>query len=197
MVVIGGWRSTIAEKFRIITSKRYGEQFFRYVPGEGYPLDADRYLFCQGLLYPKTSEEQSEDEVRESLMVNYFGVVALVTELVETNDVARICVIGSESAYRGSHDSSYSYSKLQLHRFIESYRLRTPQQQLVCVSPSIIEDSGMTQRRKDVENLERRRLEHPMKRFLRAEEVARMAVTLLYDQPYVSGTVIRMHGGMT
>jgi hypothetical protein len=35
-----------------------------------------------------------------------------------------------------------------------------------------------------------------MKRFLKAKEVASMAYTLLYEQPYVNRTIIRMHGGM-
>jgi NAD(P)-dependent dehydrogenase (short-subunit alcohol dehydrogenase family) len=71
-----------------------------------------------------------------------------------------------------------------------------PQQQIVCVSPGIIEDAGMTVRREDRVNLARRRDMHPKRRFLRAIEVARMIHFLLYvDEGYTSGVVIRMNGG--
>jgi hypothetical protein len=54
----------------------------------------------------------------------------------------------------------------------------------------------MTLRRDDTENLERRREEHPKKRFLTSLEVAKMVHHLLYvDEGYTTGTVIRMNGG--
>lgn len=54
----------------------------------------------------------------------------------------------------------------------------------------------MTTRRQDLRNLARRREAHPLGRFLKAREVAQMAHFLLYLAPYVSGTVVRMHGGV-
>ena len=118
----------------------------------------------------------------------------LNNRILATNSAARICVIGSESGYRGSYDGTYAEAKAVLHHYIEATCLR-PGQQLVGISPGIIADAGMTTRRMDTENLARRLEEHPKRRFLVAREVARMAQTLLYDQPYISGTIIRMHGG--
>ncbi len=55
----------------------------------------------------------------------------------------------------------------------------------------------MSTRRKDVDNLERRRTEHPKERFVSSAEVAAMVHHVLYvDAGYTTGTVIRMHGGL-
>ena len=59
------------------------------------------------------------------------------TDILATNPSARICIIGSESAYRGSFDGTYAKSKAAIHRYVEA----TPthgQQQLVAISPGII-----------------------------------------------------------
>ena len=54
----------------------------------------------------------------------------------------------------------------------------------------------MTLRRTDRDRLERRAAKHPKRRFLDAADVARLVHFLLYvDRGYVSGCVIRMHGG--
>lgn len=195
-IVITGWRSAIAEEFRRLL--RSNEVTIHGKPLEpNFPLDAERYLFCQGLLRPKSFEEQTENEIREGIEVNYGSIVRLCDLIIARNDFARICVIGSESGYRGSYDENYASSKALLHTYVESKRLRTPDQQLVAISPAIIGDCRMTVERKDVENLERRRREHPKKRFLEAREVAEMAKILLYHQPYISGAVVRMHGGLS
>ena len=194
-IVITGWRSAISEEFRRLLPSK--EVVIRGKPLEpDFPMKAHRYLFCQGLLRPKRYEDQTDDEIAEGLEVNYRSIVRICDELFATNDLARVCIIGSESGYRGSFDENYANAKARLHAYVESKILRTPYQQLVAISPGIIEDCRMTMVRQDKDNLARRREEHPKKRFLRAEEVAQMARILLYFQDFVSGTVIRMHGGL-
>lgn len=192
-IVITGWRSRISEEFRRIL-------FPAEVAVHGKPMDsndppeAERFFFCQGLLRSKSINDQTASEIAEGRQVNFLSIVRWIDALVARQKPVRICVMGSESGYRGSYDEVYAESKALLHRYIETKEL-FPHQQLVGISPGIIEDAAMTLRRQDVERLDRRRLEHPMRRFLASEEVARMAKTLLYNQPYVSGTMIRMHGG--
>lgn len=194
--VITGWNSTIAEEYRAIAPER---EFVRAdATGNDFPLDADRYLFCQGVLYPKRREDQTEDEQSASWEVNYSSIVRQCDRILKVNRAARICIIGSESGYRGSFDESYAEAKDALHRFIESKVIQTRgDQQLIGISPWIIGDAGMTKRRTDAENLDNKRVNHPMGRFLTSREVAEMVRFLLYDAPYVSGTVIRMHGGLS
>lgn len=193
-VCITGWRSRIAEEFRALLQR--DEETVWGKPCEAdFPV-ADRYLFCHGLLRPKRMEDQTLDERDEGWLVNFISTATQCDWIIAGNPRARICIIGSESAYRDSFDGTYAVSKQALHSYVRSKRLRARGQQLVAISPGIIGDAGMTTRRTDTGNLARRRDEHPMGRFVISQEVASLAHHLLYHQPYVSGTVIRMHGGL-
>jgi NAD(P)-dependent dehydrogenase (short-subunit alcohol dehydrogenase family) len=193
MIIITGWRSQIAAEFREILSiqnVRHGK------PCEpNFPLDAERYLFCQGLLRPKRMQDQTEEERAEGFEVNLDSIVRACDAVLAVNDNARICIIGSESAYKGSFDDVYAVSKMLIHSYVERKELK-PRQQIVAISPGIIEDGGMTLRREDQDRLAQRRDAHPMKRFLMSREVAELAHHLLFHQPYIRNTVIRMHGGL-
>ena len=155
-----------------------------------------RYLLCAGVIRPKQLKDQSRHEIAETLAVNLIRPMHLCDAILARNEHARICVIGSESGYTWSFDGAYAAAKSALHRYVETKKL-LPTQQLICIAPSIIEDSGMTRARTDYENLERRRQSHPKKRFLTAAEVARLVHFVLYqDEGYLSGQVIRMNGGV-
>ena len=193
-ICISGWRSKIAEEFRALLPR--DEETIWGKPCEpDFPM-ADRYLFCNGLLRPKRMEDQTQDERGEGWLVNFVSITTQCDWIIRANENARICVIGSESAYRDSFDGIYAVSKQAVHSYIEGKKLRSPGQQLVAISPGIIEDCGMTTRRLDTGNLDRRRAGHPKGRFLRAREVALLAHHLIYENEYISGTVIRMHGGL-
>lgn len=155
--------------------------------------DPERYLFCAGVLSGK--QEPDAREITSMLVVNYVHVVRACECILSANPFARICIIGSESGISGSFDKIYAGSKAAIHSYIETRRVG-PHQQLVGIAPSIIEDAGMTLRRTDTENLERRWKSHPKQRFLKSEEVAELVVFLLYqDRGYICNTVIRMNGG--
>lgn len=159
-------------------------------------LEAERWVLAAGVLTPKRSSEQTLGEIADGMAVNYVQPVEICEAVLAANPKARICVIGSESGCSGSYDDVYAAAKAALHAYVCRRRLTSPLQQLVAVAPSIIGDAGMTLRRADFENLERRKDEHPKRRFLRAVEVARMIHFLLYvDLGYTTGTVVRMYGG--
>jgi len=193
-ICITGWRSKIAEEFCALLPP--GEDAIWGKPCEPDFPTADRYLFCHGLLRPKSMEDQTQEERDEGWLVNFISTATQCDWIIRANPAARICIIGSESAYRDSYDGTYAVAKQALHSYVGSRKLRSPGQQLVAISPGIIADCGMTTRRTDTANLARRRDEHPMGRFIAASEIALLAHHLLYHQPYVSGTVIRMHGGL-
>lgn len=159
-------------------------------------LEEDMYLFCQGLLYPKLIEEQTQAEQEASIYTNYQSIKDACEMLLETNPNCRICIIGSESAYRGSYDGSYAEGKKMIHEYVQDAKIRFKNQQIVAISPTIILDASMTRNREDQENVIHRMKQHPKERWLFASEVAMMAKTLLYEQPYINKTVIRMHGGL-
>lgn len=160
------------------------------------PLDADRYLFCAGVLRQKPIADQDHAEIAESFFVNAAYVIQDCDRLIARNDKARICVIGSESGFSWSYDGAYAAAKAALHRYVETKRLRTPAQQLIGIAPTIIRDARMTLARKDLADLDRRAAAHPKGRFLWAKEVARLVNFVLYeDDGFLSGTVLRMNGG--
>ena len=161
------------------------------------PLDGVRYLFCVGLLRQKRRHEQTKEEQDDGFRVNLWQVTDECERLFSANDRARVCVIGSESAYRGSFDETYGMAKLRLHEYVERKALKAGQQ-LVCVSPSIVLNTGMTNARNagGLAAMEDRRKRHPQRRWLQPMEVARMVHFLLCeDKGYTTNTVIRMHGG--
>ena len=159
------------------------------------PVDVTRYIFAAGVSTRLKIYEQTGLDIETSLAVNLVSVMKMCEHVLEYNPNARICVIGSTSGECGSSDQVYAVAKAGLHRYVETRMLRYSDQQLVCVAPGIIEDSGMTRRRTDTENLRRRRDEHPKGRFLRAIEVAKMIRFLLWeDEGYTTNVVVRMEG---
>ncbi len=123
-------------------------------PAGHLPVDAERYLFAAGHLEATTILEQGAAEIARHLAVNLMAPVKAAEHVLARNPVARICVVGSESAIKGSHNTTYGVAKAALHRYVETRRLEYPGQQLVCVAPGMIADSGMTRRRADQHNVE-------------------------------------------
>lgn len=166
-----------------IYSARYGAM----------PLNLDRYLICAGFLAGKSVEEISVEDAAETFRVNFIEPARFCTRVFAANPKARICLIGSESGFKGSYDMAYAGAKAALHLFIETHQLASPDQMLVGIAPHIIWDSGMTQRRVDRIELEARGAMNRMGRWLNPKEVAEIAVHLLFHaSPSISGSVIRM-----
>lgn len=191
MIVCRG-HSVIAEALGEIVPVEYVER------GAPVPMDGARYLFTQGLIHQKRVELQTFDELAETWHVNVASVMRDCEVLLENNPEARICVIGSESGFKGSFDTGYAAAKAGLHKYVETRRISYPGQQLVCVAPTCIIRSGMNLRRNadGVAALERRRAKHPKQRWLWPTEVAQMVHFLLcIDLGYTTNTVIRMNGG--
>ncbi len=158
-------------------------------------LSCNRIVIAHGCITSKLYKEMTEQEILYSLKVNLLSVVRMV-EIALDNPNVRIAVIGSESGIKGSHDISYGLSKIALHKYIEERRIKYSGQQLVCVAPSLIVDSGMTARRHDQENVKAAILKNPKGRGLFTKEVAQMICSLLFiDMGYTTNTVIHMNGG--
>lgn len=194
MLIVTGWNSRITQELLRMLPHR--EETMRAELGMRFPLDGDRYLFASGLLRPQATMHQVDGDMAETFMVNCGRVIRACDQILAANSTARICVIGSESGFTWSFDGTYAAAKAALHRYVETKKLTSPEQQLVCLSPGIISDCGMTTRREDQGTVAARSLNHPKRRHLTAEEVARWVHFLLYvDRGYASGTVIRLNGG--
>lgn len=135
------------------------------------------------------------DVPEDAIRVNFDEVYALCEHVLTRQPLARICVMGSESDYRGSYLQAYSSAKRMLHHYVETRRVG-PGQQLVAVSCGIIADAGMTTRREDQDRVAERAATHPRKRHVVSAEVAQLVHFLLTGPAYLSNTVVRMHGGL-
>lgn len=192
MIYVRGAQSAIAQELagmRPIISIARGQQM---------PDVGERYLFCTGLIRQKPVSEQTGAEIAETIAVNATSVTKECDRLLAVNPKARICVIGSESGFKGSFDGAYASAKAALHRYVETKRLPFPDQQLVCIAPTHILNTGMCNRRNadGVELMEKRRLAHQKQRWLQPIEVANLVHFLLcQDQGYLTNIVIRMNGG--
>ena len=72
----------------------------------------------------------------------------------------------------------------------------SPGQQLVAVSPTIIMDSGMTQRRRDLDSVTERARRTPKGRLLQSDEVSRLLHYVLYvNEGTLTNTVIHLNCG--
>lgn len=189
MIGITGRRSTITREFITIC-----HDHVRFGTLSDLPYDLDKYLICHGVLHGELANDMDPDKAAETMNVNFASVIRFLDDLFEVNPNARVCVIGSESGFKGSYDMMYAGSKAALHLYVETKRLEHPGQHLVCVAPTIIGDSGMTKRRVDMDECLARGTERRLGRWLRAEEVARVCNFAL-NEPSLSNTVIRMTGG--
>lgn len=193
MIAINGMGSAISQA--LLPMLPAGEHVTRFTAGDAPLPGPARYLFAQGHLIGRSAVEHDAASAAETFGANFLGIVQAVDRIVDHDDGARLCVIGSESGEQGSFDTAYAGAKAALHLYVKTKPLK-PDQQLVAISPGIITDAGMTKRRPDAAQLAKRASAHPKGRFVTAEEVARLVHFLLYeDQGYLTGTVIRLHGG--
>jgi NAD(P)-dependent dehydrogenase (short-subunit alcohol dehydrogenase family) len=191
MIGITGKRSTITQEFLKLIDDNSRVVFGSI---EDLPLDLEQYLLCAGVLIGKTAGEIEDDEAIEMFRVNFLGVARFCDKLFEVNSKARVCVIGSQSGYGGSHDIVYAGTKASLHLYVETKKLQYQTQHLVCVAPTIIEDSGMTKRRSDLDETLRRGKKRRLGRWLQSKEIARLAHFVLHEDA-LCNTVVRATGG--
>lgn len=193
MLAIRGYSSRLAQA--LIGLLPHGEVACPVERG-AHQTAADRHLFCQGLLRSEPIGAQTSTDIAEGFMANAARTIMECDLILAVNDAARICIIGSESGFAWSYDGAYAASKAAVHRYVETKRLRTSQQQLICVAPGIIGDARMTARRTDRDRLAKREAEHPKRRFLTCAEVARWVHFVLYeDSGYMTNQVLRLNGG--
>lgn len=165
---------------------------------DNIPVDlirsCDYFVLAHGVLSSCQYKQMKEEEIVKSLKINLLSTIKII-EIALENPKARIVAIGSESGLKGSWDVCYGLAKSALHKYIEEKRIIHPDQQLVCVAPSLIEDSGMTNRRVDKNNVDKAIKNNPKGRGLKAKEVANVVYNLLFRDEYINNTVIHMNGG--
>lgn len=178
MLAVTGINSTIVQELtKLLPNEeihRIGMDIAKFAAPVRIPK-ADRFAFATGLLYPSPINLLTAEQVEQSCAVNLITVLRVCEYILQTNPDARICVVGSESAMRGSFDVLYASLKAGLHGYVRS-RQTGPNQLLTCVSPPIIRDSRMTQARHDYPQVLEQRST------CSASDVAQAIQRLLYDE---------------
>jgi short-subunit dehydrogenase len=154
---VTGARSKIVTELADIT----GEQMVRLDmdladPGAPLPLglpDTRYFVLAAGVLHGKRILELSGREIIECLAVNTVNVIRLCEHILAEREDAAICVVGSESGWKGSFDQLYAASKAAVHAYVKTRHTTGRYQQLLAIAPPIIIDCGMTTRRQDFEQI--------------------------------------------
>jgi NAD(P)-dependent dehydrogenase (short-subunit alcohol dehydrogenase family) len=152
-------------------------------------------LYSWGKLYPASINNQTFEEKLEGFIFNYLIPVSLIDHLNTSEFSFNFIYISSESAKKGSFDSNYASQKAATEMFIRECQLLIKKSILVGVAPSMIIDSGMTQRRNDIENVFKAEKFHPKKRLLYTNELVDLIEYLMHSNTYISNTIIEMNGG--
>lgn len=149
-----------------------------------------------GFLQNKNFVDQDVDDHVNSIRINLLAVVNITENAMRQNKKAKICVVGSESAKKGSYDVSYFLGKAALEQYIRERRIKSSFQRIFGVSPSTISDAGMTSSREDKDVLNSYLADHPKERFLSCDEVAEVILDLFSDKfSYFTNDILELNGG--
>ena len=156
--------------------------------------NANNYIILSGFLQAKKITDQSKEEITKSFFINSIGPTLFAESVLNKKPKARIILIGSESGIKGSFDLTYALSKSSLRMYVKQRRVGI-NQQLLLISPSTIEDLGMTERRNDVERLDQYIKNHPKKRFINSMELTDLIVNIFKSTKYLTNEEICIDGG--
>lgn len=189
-VGVAGAHSAIAREFCTLLPVEIEPYCDRLVE---MPLDLDRYLVCTGFLSGKSLTAIPAEEATLTWRRNFIEPATFCDRLFAVNPEARVCLLGSESGFKGSFDMAYAGAKAALHLYVQTKQLEHPGQQLVAIAPTVVWDTNMTQSRKDIARTKLRGEATRHGRWLSAAEVAAQAYQALFIATrFLSNTVIRL-----
>lgn len=175
MIAVTGRRTTIVRELELYEPIETIES--HYLP------TADKFVLAAGVLVGKQIQDMTPVEAYDTVNVNLIMAMQTCERILSLVPNARICVIGSCSGIKGSYDQLYGAAKAGLHHYVRTRKVKETQQ-LVAVSPCIISDSGMTERRSDYPRVLQER------ETVTAKQVADVVYGLLTMSPAISNEVV-------
>ncbi len=153
-------------------------------------------VYSSAVIRDKLMADQSDDMISESFKINCYRFVQLIELMNAKKMDFKAIYISSESAKKGSYDTSYWLSKVAVESFIREIRLKNPKSSIVGIAPSTIRDGAMTIARKDRDRLLEYKKSHPKVRFLNSSEVEATILWCLESAPdYFTNTILEINGG--
>ena len=113
MLIVTGRGSTIIKELETLLPK--GEEVQRTAADVSPPMNADKYVLCAGRVTAKSIIDVDERDADKTWHVNTLWPIRMCEQILAENDKARICVVGSESAFSWGYDDAYNASKAALH----------------------------------------------------------------------------------
>lgn len=152
-------------------------------------------LYTWGKLYPNKLINQTFEEKVNGYLFNFLIPVSLIEQFNSTNCKFNFIYMSSESAKKGSFDGNYASQKAATELYIRECQLSNKESIVVGVAPSMLIDAGMTTRRLDVNNVLIAEQSHPKCRLLYTSELVTVIEFLLFQNTYITNTVIEINGG--
>ncbi len=158
--------------------------------------NSNKILLLHSIISSKFFLKRKQSDIINQININLLSVIKICEIALMYNKKVRIIVLGSESGIKGSYDLIYGLMKSSLHKYVQERRIKFPNQQLVCISPSTIIDSNMTLKRKDKKNVKKSINLNPKKRGIKSVEIAELIYNIFYKSTdYLTNTIIRVDGG--
>jgi NAD(P)-dependent dehydrogenase (short-subunit alcohol dehydrogenase family) len=158
-----------------------------------------KYMFLNhGVLIGKSSTKYTFEELLETIHVNITSYLYILSTVGENLiDGGSTVLMSSVSAKNGSFDDIYSASKALVEAFMKSYIYKIGTHRINCVAPGITLNTRMTDIRDDYDNLEKKRIQTPLKKLAQPLNIAKTIIFLLSDDSsHITKTVIPIDGGI-
>tara|TARA_B100000989_G_C19506778_1_gene456868 strand:- start:26 stop:679 length:654 start_codon:yes stop_codon:yes gene_type:complete len=153
-------------------------------------------IYVSAILRNKNFVNQTKEEIIESFEVNSWNFIQIVEKINDRKLPAKLIYLSSESAEKGSFDTSYWLSKSSTESFIKECVMKNKKSSIIGIAPSTIEDTNMTLNRNDNSRLKRYKTKHPKKRFLKSNEIVSLIEFLIkFDSEYLTNEIIKINGG--
>lgn len=157
---------------------------------------SNKIILLNSIISSKNFLRRTEFDILDQIKINLISILRICEIALNKNPKVRIAIMGSKSGIKGSYDIIYALTKASLHKYVEERKIKYPEQQIFCISPSTIIDAGITTRRNDQNNVKKSIEANPKKRGINCKEISNLLYSFLFEQTdYISNTVIRVDGG--
>ena len=157
----------------------------------------DAIIFLSGIIEGKNIDQYEEKSIKRVMNINFIGFAMLFKMLKKNlSTKARIVILSSISADRGSYDPIYAASKGALISFMKSLsHWMGKNVRINCVAPGLIKDSNMfLQMSKTRQKYHKN--DSLTREITKIEDLSKIILDII--QPHwqnMNGAVIRVNGG--
>ena len=172
----------------IQSTKKFISKIIKYKP---------QYLFLNhGYIAGKKLNDMTSLEIKKTINVNFLSVL-MVVEKLHLNSNLQTLVTSSISGKVGSFDTLYAATKAGIDLICRAkVKELDKKSRINIISPGMVYDAKMTSSRKDIKNINKKRLLTPSKQHTSSKEIAELAIYILLNSKNLNGQNININGGL-